>query len=225
MDCRKNFSIRIGTIFEASHIPLHKWLYAMYLIVTSRKGISSMQLSKEIGITQRSAWFLVQRIRAACGNDDVKKILSGIVEVDEAYFGGIEKNKHESKKLKQGRGTVGKTAVIGLRERDGNVVAKMIIATDKLTIQDIIKNHVQNTSVVCTDDFSAYEGLDSIYNHKTVNHSAKQYVDGMAHTNGIESVWSVLKRGFYGTFHKFSVKHLPLYIDEFAFRFNEAKCG
>src|SRR6202162_3145804 len=130
--CQEDFTIRTGTIFERSHVPLHKWLYAMYLLVTARKGISSMQLAKEIGITQKSAWFVLHRLREACGGDDLKK-LSGIIEIDETYVGGIEKNKHESKKLKAGRGTVGKTAVLGMRERGGRTIGMTIPSTDKKT--------------------------------------------------------------------------------------------
>src|SRR5947209_16475600 len=119
--CKLDFTVRTATIFERSHVPLHKWVYAMYLLVTSRKGISSMQLAKEIGITQKSAWFVLQRLREACGNDPT--MLSGIIEVDECYIGGKESNKHEHKKLHRGRGGVGKTAVIGMRERGGRVKA------------------------------------------------------------------------------------------------------
>src|ERR1700677_633650 len=120
--CKLDFTIRTGTIFERSHVPLHKWIYAMYLLVTARKGISSMQLAKEIGITQKSAWFVLHRLREACGGDDLSK-LKGIIEIDETYVGGIEANKHENKKLKAGRGTVGKTAVLGIRERGGRTIA------------------------------------------------------------------------------------------------------
>jgi len=225
LSCKNDFTVRTGTIFERSHVPLDKWLYAIYLLVTSRKGISSMQLSKEIGVTQKTAWFMLQRLREACGSgSDGGGMLSGICEADETYIGGKETNKHESKKLKAGRGTVGKMAVLGIRQRGGRVKAKVIKSTNKDTIQAAVKSAVEAGTTLCTDEHAGYRGMPE-YGHKVVNHSAKQFVDGMAHTNGIESVWSVLKRGFYGVYHQFSEKHLQRYVDEFAYRLNEGRCA
>src|SRR3990167_1621128 len=218
--CKVEFTIRTATIFERSHIPLHKWLYAMYLVITRRKGISSMQLSKEISVTQKSAWFMLQRLREACGSDIDK--LSGTVEVDETFVGGKERNKHAAKKLNAGRGTVGKTAVIGLRERGGNTIAMPVSDTGSNTLQSTIHAHVQTGSTVYTDESASYSDLDGLFfRHEAVNHSSGEYVRGMASTNGIESVWAVLKRGLNGVYHHASSKHLARYVNEFAFRLND----
>jgi transposase-like protein len=219
--CKEDFTVRTGTIFERSHVPLHKWIYAMYLLVTARKGISSMQLAKEIGITQKSAWFVLHRLREACGGDDLSK-LKGIIEIDETYVGGIEKNKHESKKLKAGRGTVGKTAVLGMRERGGKVIAMPISKTDKVSIQAAIAENVEAGSMLNTDEAAAYDGIKALsFGHETVNHSAGEYVRDDVTTIGIESVFAVLKRGLIGVYHHASSKHLGRYVDEFTFRLNE----
>jgi transposase-like protein len=218
--CQLDFTVRTGTIFERSHVPLHKWLYAMYLLVTARKGISSMQLSKEIGITQKSAWFVLHRLREACGKDIDK--LRGTIEIDETFIGGLEKNKHGRAKLKAGRGAVGKAAVLGMRERGGKTLAMPIESRDTATIEAAIHANVEVGSTLLTDEHPSYADMDGLFfRHEAVNHSAGQYVRGMAHTNGIDSVWAVLKRGVHGVYHQISKKHLGRYVDEFAFRLND----
>jgi hypothetical protein len=185
----------------------------MYLLVTARKGISSMQLAKEIGVAQKSAWFMLQRLREACSGKIDK--LSGLVEVDETFIGGKESNKHESNKLKMGRGAVGKTAVMGLRERGGWVIAMPVENTDKEQLQGAILEHVEIGALVMSDEHSAYSGLEGLfYRHEKVNHSAGEYRRNSVHTNSIESVWAVLKRGVYGVYHNISSKHLRRYVDE-----------
>lgn len=218
--CKEDFTVRTGTIFERSHIPLHKWVYAMYLLVTARKGISSVQLAKEIGITQKSAWFMLHRLREACGPDLEK--LQGIVEIDETYVGGSEMNKHESKKLKAGRGTVGKATVIGLRERGGKLKAMPVPLADLPTAHAVILNNVQVGSTLHTDESSIYNRIGGLFfTHETVNHGSGEYVRDGVTTNSIESVFAVLKRGLQGVYHHASKKHLRRYVDEFAFRLND----
>ncbi len=218
-DCRKKFTVRTGTIFERSHIPLDKWLFAMYLLQTARKGISSLQLSKELGITQKSTWFMLHRLREAC--DIEASPLSGEVEVDETYLGGKEQNKHASKKLKAGGGTVGKQPVLGMRSRDGKVVAKPIPNARAHTIGREVYHGVEEGSTLYTDEHAAYKQFGGRYKHETVKHSVKEFVNGIASTNGIESVWAVLKRGYNGVYHQWSFKHLARYVNEFTFRLNE----
>lgn len=226
LSCKKDFTVRTGTVFERSHVPLHKWLYAIYLLSMSRKGLSSLQLSKELGVTQRTAWFMLQRLREACGkddDDDQNGFLSGIIEADETYIGGKEMNRHASRKLRLGRGTAGKVAVLGLRERGGRVVGRVLGDTTASSIQSAIRGAVEPGASLMTDEHASYVGMGE-FDHESVNHSAKEFVNGMAHTNGIESVWAVLKRGFYGVYHSFSRKHIQRYVDEFAYRLNEGNC-
>lgn len=217
--CQEDFTVRTGTIFERSHIPLHKWVYAMYLLVTARKGISSMQLSKEIGITQKSAWFMLHRIREACGKDLTK--LRGIIEIDETYVGGLEANKHEKKKLHAGRGPVGKTPVLGMRERGGRTVAMPMDEITLESVRDAVYRRIEHGSTIHTDEASFYDLDGLFYRHDAINHTAREYVRGDITTNGIESVFAVLKRGLIGIYHRASAKHLGRYVDEFAFRLND----
>ena len=214
--CRKQFTIRTGTVMESSHIPLRKWLYAMYLITTARKGISSIQLAKEIGITQKSAWFMLGRIREACRLDGR---VSGVVEADETFIGGKEKNRHARKKLNLGRGTAGKSIVFGVKSRSGEFRADVIAGCDRPTIRQAVNRRVRSGSRLYTDDHSGYDNIPG-YERESVRHSAKQYVNGDVHTNSIESLWALIKRGHYGTFHQWSKKHLKRYVNEFVFRMN-----
>jgi len=225
-DCRRHFSVRTGTMLEESRLPLQKWLMAIYMMTTARKGIPSTQMAKELGITQKSAWFLAQRIRESwfAKNNDNNGGLHDIVEVDETFIGGKERNKHASKKLNAGRGGVGKAVIVGIKQRGGAVIAKHVNGTDASTLQGFIGTNVVAGSTVYTDNFKAYNGLSG-YNHDTVNHSVGEYVKQQVHTNGIESFWSLLKRGYYGVYHYMSHKHLHRYVNEFAFRHNTAKFG
>ena len=221
--CRKNFTVKTNSVMHSSKLPTRLWAISMYYLMTARKGISSLQLSKELGITQKSAWFVLQRLREGCQQKNFK--LSNIVEIDETYIGGKEKNKRSYKQLKAGRGGVGKAAVIGAKQRKGVVKAKVIKNTDSGTLKNFIRNTVEPGSTVFTEEHKGYHNLGVLrYQHGTVKHSAKEYVNGRAHTNGIESVWAVLKRRFHGTYHHWSIKHLQRYVEEFSFRLNEGNC-
>ncbi len=220
-DCRKYFSVRIGTILEASKVSLRKWVWAIYLHLTSLKGVSSMKLHRDIGVSQPTAWYMLQRIRKAF-EDDNDPPFGGPIEVDESYFGGKEGNKHESKKLHAGRGTVGKTAVVGAKDRaTGKVKAEVIESADQATVNAFVDRVSAYGATLYTDGASAYDQVATVFNgirHEAVNHSEGVYVRNQAHTNGMESFWAMLKRAYMGTYHWMSRKHLHRYIAEFAGR-------
>jgi transposase-like protein len=224
--CRKHFSAIKGTIFENSTIPLSKWFMAIFILSTHRKGISSVQVSRDIGVTQKTAWFMMQRVRNAfkmqsfeydkIGGDKEK-----VVEADETYIGGKPSNMHKKKReALEAKGQQTKIAVVGAIQRGGEVRAQYVPNTDHETVIPFLVKNVHQGTKLMTDEHSVYSTMNRLYEHKTIKHILKEYVNGEIHTNTIENFWSILKRGIYGTYHFISAKHVQNYLEEFAFRFN-----
>ncbi len=216
---RRQFTIKVGTIFEDSPIGLDKWLAAMWMLTNCKNGVSSYEIMREIGVTQKTAWFMLHRIRLAMQTGTFEK-LSGEVEVDESFIGGLARNMHKNKKNKiTGTGGSGKAIVLGLLERHGKIKVKHVQDVRMETLQPEVRQHVEPNSQIFTDAWVAYKGLDKDYVHGVIDH-AKAYVQGNVHTNGIENFWSLLKRTIRGTYVSVEPFHLFRYLDEQSFRFN-----
>lgn len=217
--CREDFTVQTGSVFGSSKVPLRKWFIAIYLLATTSKGISSVQLAKHVGVTQKTAWFMDHRLRSAMKQNGGQ--LFGTIEVDETYVGGLVRNMHKSKvdKSKVGTGGKGKAIVMGMRQRGGEVRAQTITGTDAEQLHPQIQKAVAPGSTIYTDEHRGYNGLVD-YIRQAVNHGGRQFVDGDAHTNGIESFWALFKRGYHGVYHQMSKRHLQKYVDECAYRLN-----
>jgi len=218
---RKIFNIRTGTIFENTKLSLRKWFMGIWLVLSNKKGISSLQLSRDLRITQKTAWFLLQRIRFCLDGQNESTLMSE-VEADETFVGGKNKNRHASKKVKnsQGRSFKDKTPVLGMVQRKGNVVAKVIMNTSKKELTPRIFEYIDKSAIVYTDEWLGYNDIGKSYSHYFIDHSKGQYADGDISTNTIEGFWTLLKRGYIGIYHSMSRKHLQKYVDEFVFRYN-----
>lgn len=219
--CRKQFSVKVGTIFEDSPIKLGKWLPAMWMIANDKNGISSYELHRGLGVTQKTAWFMLHRIRLAMQNGTFEK-LKNDVEIDETLLGGKEQNKHQNKRIKGATGHLGKTIVWGAIEREGLVVTKILPDTQKRTMQSAVFQHVELGSNLYSDSHGAYRSLKHSFEHSFVDH-ATAYVQGQTHTNSLENFWSLLKRSIKGTYVSVEPFHLSRYLDEQTFRYNLRK--
>lgn len=222
-DCRERFTVKVGTMFHGSPISLRKWFIAIYIFSSHKKGISSLQLHRDLGVTQKTAWFMLQRIRNNFSMNTTEK-LTGTVEADETFIGGKNKNRHVNKKIEksQGRSIKDKTPVFGMVNK-GKVNTRVVSDTKANTLKPIIDEMVEKGSIVVTDEWKAYKGLIEDYQHKILNHNRGEFVNNSFHTNSIEGFWSLLKRGIFGIYHSTSPKHLNMYCDEFSYRYNTRK--
>lgn len=221
--CYKKYSVTVGTVFEASNIPLTIWFPAMYIISAHKKGISSVQLAKDLGVTQKTAWFMLHRIRESL-KENHPLLLEKEVQADEVYIGGQEKFKHKDKRSDNANGkSQTKMPVVGIIETGGRVVTQVMPWVTKRTITELMERHLHKDAVLVTDANPVYLKIGRRHNHKIMNHSEGQFKVGTHHTNGIENYWSLLRRGIYGIYHQVSTKHLQRYCDEFAYRFNSRK--
>jgi transposase-like protein len=221
---KREFSIKVGTIYEDSPISLDKWLTATWMLTNCKNGVSSYEIARDVKVTQKSAWFMLQRIRLAMQDEFFGSKLGGEVEVDETFIGGKARNMHVSERKRRitGTGTKDKTAVMGILERGGKVRAAVVPSRRKTVLQEEVRKHVTAGAALYSDALMSYEGLATDYAHRVVDH-ATQYVDGRVHTNGLENFWSLLKRGISGTYVSVEPFHLHRYLDEQMFRFNNRK--